>query len=103
MSAPHVFDRALLRHRRRRARALGAATFLIDRTAADLAERLSTVLRRFARAADLGSPPDAVGRGGGGVVGTLVAGGGGAGDGRAHARPRGGAGGEGGHVAESNA
>src|SRR5262249_3072130 len=73
MSAPHVFDRALLRHRRRRARALGAATFLIDRTAADLAERLSTVLRRFGRGADLGSPTDAVRRAVGGLVDTLIA------------------------------
>jgi len=88
MSAPHVFDRALLRHRRRRARALGAATFLIDRTAADLAERLSTVLRRFARAADLGSPTDAVRRAVGGLVDTLIAVDAAPEDVRAHAGPR---------------
>ena len=62
MSAPRIFDRSLLRQRRRRAHALGPATFLIDRVADDLAERLATVLRRFPRAADLGSPTGAVRR-----------------------------------------
>lgn len=57
---PLVFDRALLRRRRERARALGAETFLIDRVAADLAERLGAVLRQFGVAADLGTPTDAV-------------------------------------------
>src|SRR5947209_4873281 len=37
---PIIFDRPLLRVRRRRARALGPETFLLDRVAADLAERL---------------------------------------------------------------
>jgi SAM-dependent methyltransferase len=55
-----IFDRALLRHRRRRAAALGPATFLLDRVAGDLAERLATVLRRFEVAVDLGTPEDAV-------------------------------------------
>ncbi len=73
MTAPRVFDRALLRRRRRRAQALGAATFLIDRAAADLAERLSAVLRRFALAADLGSPTGAVRRELGAMVDTLIA------------------------------
>jgi SAM-dependent methyltransferase len=73
MSPPRVFDRPLLRRRRRRALALGAVTFLIDRAAADLAERLSAVLRRFAVAADLGSPTDAVRRALGGLVDTLIA------------------------------
>src|ERR1700726_827057 len=50
---PMIFDRALLRHRRRRAAALGPATFLLDRVAGDLAERLATVLRRFEVAVDL--------------------------------------------------
>src|SRR5262249_60707730 len=72
MSAPHVFDRALLRHRRRRARALGAATFLIDRTAADLAERLSTVLRRVGRAGAIGPPTVALRRAPGGGVASLI-------------------------------
>jgi SAM-dependent methyltransferase len=55
-----IFDRLLLRARRRRALALGASTFLIDRVAADLAERLATVLRRFELALDLGTPGGAV-------------------------------------------
>jgi SAM-dependent methyltransferase len=50
----------LLRERHRRARALGPASFLIDRVAADLVERLSAVSRRFALAADLGTPTAAV-------------------------------------------
>jgi SAM-dependent methyltransferase len=57
---PIIFDRALLRARRRRARALGAETFLIDRVATDLAERLSAVLRQFDVAVDLGTATDAV-------------------------------------------
>ena len=40
-------DRELLRARRARAMALGPATFLLQRAADDLAERLATVLRRF--------------------------------------------------------
>jgi SAM-dependent methyltransferase len=55
-----VFDRTLLRRRRERARALGAETFLIDRVASDLAERLGAVLRQFDVAVDLGTPTDAV-------------------------------------------
>jgi SAM-dependent methyltransferase len=58
--SPMIFDRALLRRRRRRAAALGPVTFLLDRVADDLAERLATVLRRFALAVDLGTPGDAV-------------------------------------------
>jgi SAM-dependent methyltransferase len=57
---PMIFDSALLRLRRRRAAALGPATFLLDRVADDLAERLTTVLRRFALAVDLGTPGEAV-------------------------------------------
>src|SRR5579862_4411827 len=57
---PMIFDRALLRHRRRRAAALGPANFLLDRVADDLAERLATVLRRFDLAVDLGTPGEAV-------------------------------------------
>jgi SAM-dependent methyltransferase len=55
-----VFDRVLLRARRRRASALGPATFLLDRVAEELAERLSAVLRRFDLAVDLGTPGGAV-------------------------------------------
>jgi len=62
MPAPLVFDRSLVRLRRQRAYGLGPVTFLIDRVAEDLAERLSAVLRRFPLAVDLGSPTGAVGR-----------------------------------------
>jgi SAM-dependent methyltransferase len=55
-----IFDRALLRQRRRRAMAFGPATFLLDRAAEDMADRLAAVLRRFELAADLGTPGDAV-------------------------------------------
>jgi SAM-dependent methyltransferase len=62
MPSPLIFDRTLVRARRHRAAALGPVTFLIDRVAHDLAERLSPVLRRFALAVDLGTPTDAVAR-----------------------------------------
>jgi len=55
-----IFDRALIRRRRRRAEALGPASFLLDRVAADLAERLQAVLRGFDLAVDLGTPSEAV-------------------------------------------
>ena len=61
-SGPTIFDRSLLRARRRRAAALGAESFLIDRVADELAERLTAVLRNFERAVDLGTPTDAVRR-----------------------------------------
>jgi SAM-dependent methyltransferase len=57
---PVIFDRALLIDRRRRAAALGPATFLLDRAADDLADRLATVLRRFDLALDLGTPGETV-------------------------------------------
>jgi SAM-dependent methyltransferase len=60
MSGPIVFDRTLLRARQRRARALGAETFLIERVAADVGERLGAVLRDFPVTADIGTPTDAV-------------------------------------------
>jgi SAM-dependent methyltransferase len=59
---PIIFDRSLLRSRRRRAETLGPATFLLDRVAGELAERLAAVLRRFELAVDLGTPTDAVRR-----------------------------------------
>ncbi len=58
--SPIVFDRALLRERMRRALARGPETFLLDRVAADLAERLGAVLRQFGVAVDLGTPTEAV-------------------------------------------
>jgi SAM-dependent methyltransferase len=53
--SPLIFDRALIRARRGRAALLGPATFLLDRVADDLAERLGAVLRRFDLALDLGT------------------------------------------------
>src|SRR5262249_10864067 len=47
---------------RRRAATLGPSTFLIERVAEDLSDRLATVLRRFECAVDLGTPIDAVRR-----------------------------------------
>jgi SAM-dependent methyltransferase len=61
-TGPTIFDRALLRTRQRRANALGAETFLLDRVATELAERLAAVLRTFERAADIGTPADALQR-----------------------------------------
>ncbi|HTC18620.1 MAG TPA: methyltransferase domain-containing protein [Stellaceae bacterium] len=58
--SPLIFDRVLLRARRRRATALGPATFLLDRVADDLADRLAAVLRRFDQALDLGTPGNQV-------------------------------------------
>ena len=52
-TAPRLFDRALLRARQRRAQLLGPATFLLDRVAEDLEERLHAVLREFADVADV--------------------------------------------------
>ena len=75
MPVQALFDRALLGQRRRRARALGPATFLVDRVAEDMAERLSTVRRTFEVAVDLGTPSDAVRHAilGAGVIGRIVA------------------------------
>jgi SAM-dependent methyltransferase len=72
---PTIFDRRLLRTRQQRARELGPETFLIDRVAAELGERLSVVVRPFDRAVDLGTPTDAVRRvlAKNGKVGTIVA------------------------------
>jgi len=61
-SNPTIFDRPLLRQRQTRARALGAETFLLDRVVGELGERLSVVMRQFARAVDLGTPTDALRR-----------------------------------------
>ncbi len=57
---PRIFDRALLNRRLDRAwtrpRGGAQADFLLARVAQDLSERLSLVKRRFAIAADFGSP-----------------------------------------------
>jgi SAM-dependent methyltransferase len=74
-SHPLVFDRDLLRRRRRRAQALGPSSFLLERAAEDLTDRLAAVLRVFEDAIDLGTPAPAVRRrlAGTGKVGTLIA------------------------------
>lgn len=59
-AAPALFDRATLRVRSERARRGEAATFLLDRVAEDLAERLQTVMRKFAQAADIWTPGSAL-------------------------------------------
>jgi SAM-dependent methyltransferase len=60
LQAPILFDRALLRARQNRALRAGPATFLLDRVAADMGERLHAVLREFKRAADVGTAGDQV-------------------------------------------
>ena len=60
MTPPLIFDRLLLRTRRRRGLRLGPETFLLDQVAGELAHRLSLVLRRFDLAVDLGTPTAAV-------------------------------------------
>lgn len=68
-TSPRLFDRALVRRRLARAAALGAETFLLDRVAEDLADRLGAVNRTFGHAVDLGTPTDAVARALGGHSG----------------------------------
>jgi SAM-dependent methyltransferase len=74
-SSPVIFDRQLLRARRQRAASLGPATFLLERVAEDVADRLATVLRRFERAVDLGTPTHAIRRvlAASGKVGDIIA------------------------------
>jgi SAM-dependent methyltransferase len=57
-AAPVLFDRVLLRARYNRALRSQPATFLLDRVAQDMAERLQAVLREFNNAADIGTPTD---------------------------------------------
>lgn len=75
LATPLVFDRALSRRRLARARALGFETFLVDRVAADLSERLGAVLRQFDCAVDLGTPSEALraALAGNATIGTLIA------------------------------
>lgn len=72
---PLLFDRALLRQRQRRAALQGPERFLLDRVADEFAGRLSTVLRRFDRVVDLGTPGDALLRAlaASGQAGTIIA------------------------------
>jgi len=55
-TAPLLFDRALLRVRQDRARRGKPATFLLDRVAEDIEERLHAVLREFVDVADIWTP-----------------------------------------------
>lgn len=57
---PRLFDRSLLRVRQNRAQRLGAASFLLDRVAEDMAERQQAVLREFSEGVDLGTIGDRV-------------------------------------------
>jgi SAM-dependent methyltransferase len=59
-AAPDLFDRALLQARQRRALKQGPATFLLDRVADDMEERLAAVKRDFADVADIWTPGDAL-------------------------------------------
>jgi SAM-dependent methyltransferase len=75
MPNPVIFDRRLLRDRRRRAAALVPADFLLARVAKDLDERLGSVMRHFDIAVDLGTPGDHLRRAlaASGKVGTVIA------------------------------
>jgi SAM-dependent methyltransferase len=55
-SVPRLIDRRALRARLARAERLGAATFLLERVAEDVDERLHAVLRTFTHAVDVGTP-----------------------------------------------
>ena len=55
-NAPILFDRTLLRARQARARKQGEVTFLLDRVAEDMADRISAVKRDFADVADIWTP-----------------------------------------------
>src|SRR6476619_3619133 len=55
-TAPILFNRALLRARQDRARRIGPVTFLFDRVAEDMEERLAAVTREFSDAAEIWTP-----------------------------------------------
>lgn len=57
---PVLFDRALLRARQARAHKQGTATFLLDRVAEDMVDRIAGVKRDFADAADIWTPGGAL-------------------------------------------
>jgi SAM-dependent methyltransferase len=60
LPSPPIFDRMLVRAHHRRAASMGPVTFLLDRVADDLADRLASVLRRFELVLDLGTPAETV-------------------------------------------
>ncbi|MDZ4367861.1 MAG: methyltransferase domain-containing protein [Afipia sp.] len=70
---PRLFDRAVLRARQSRALRQGAASFLLDRVAEDMAERQQAVLREFSDGIDLGTPGNQVRAALAGSVGQLHA------------------------------
>lgn len=55
---PALFDRTLLHARQQRAQKQGAVTFLLDRVAEDMFDRLAAVMREFQAPADLWTPGD---------------------------------------------
>jgi len=57
---PVIFDRPLLRQRRRRALRGEPVDFLLNQVAGELAERLAVVNRSFVTAVDLGTPGNAL-------------------------------------------
>jgi hypothetical protein len=57
-TAPVLFDRALLRARLERARRGDPVTFLLDRVAEDMDERLQAVTREFSDAAEIWTPDE---------------------------------------------
>jgi SAM-dependent methyltransferase len=59
-TAPKLFDRELLLMRQDRARRAGPASFLLDRIAEDMEERLHAVLRNFSDVADIWTPGEAL-------------------------------------------
>ena len=59
-SAPHLFDRALLRARIDRARRMGPVTFLLDRVAEDMEDRVQAVTRGFSDVAEIWTPGEAL-------------------------------------------
>jgi SAM-dependent methyltransferase len=59
-TAPALFDRALLCARQARARKQGEATFLLDRVAEDMADRIAAVRRDFSDVADIWTPGEAL-------------------------------------------
>ncbi len=71
-AAPLLFDRTLLRARLARAQRLGLVTFLLDRIAEDMAERLTAVLRDFKSAAEIGTRGDQIDRALAGRFGQLA-------------------------------
>jgi SAM-dependent methyltransferase len=71
-AAPILFDRALLRARQSRASTLDPATFLLDRVADELAERLQAVVRTFDHGADIGTAGEGLRDALTGRVGTLA-------------------------------